>query len=104
MSDPTFSDVDFKNKMALVWTTLKNESFEISRNSTYLKAIGFSIQTQTNIKCCPSVPSVLIALNWTKNYGFVNCILKIENDFVNRVAWHRDRFGKILTTDTNQWH
>ena len=24
MSDPTFSDIDFKNKMAWVWTTLKN--------------------------------------------------------------------------------
>ena len=23
MSDPTLSDIDFKNKMALVWTTLK---------------------------------------------------------------------------------
>ena len=25
MSDPTLSDIDFKNKMALVWTTLKFE-------------------------------------------------------------------------------
>ena len=24
MSDPTFSDIDFKNKMAWVWTTLKD--------------------------------------------------------------------------------
>ena len=24
MSDPTRSDIDFKNKMAWVWTTLKN--------------------------------------------------------------------------------
>ena len=24
MSDPSFSDIDFKNKMAWVWTTLKN--------------------------------------------------------------------------------
>ena len=23
MSDPTFSDIDFKNEMGLVWTTLK---------------------------------------------------------------------------------
>ena len=23
MSDPTFSDIDFKNKMAWIWTTLK---------------------------------------------------------------------------------
>ena len=23
MSDPSLSDIDFKNKMALVWTTLK---------------------------------------------------------------------------------
>ena len=26
MSDPTFSDIDFKNKMACVWTTLKNHN------------------------------------------------------------------------------
>ena len=24
LPDPTVSDIDFKNKMALVWTTLKN--------------------------------------------------------------------------------
>ena len=33
MSDPTLSDIDFKNKMAWVWTTLENWidqfSFEI---------------------------------------------------------------------------
>ena len=26
MSDPTVSDIDFENKMAWVWTTLKNRS------------------------------------------------------------------------------
>ena len=28
MSDPPLSNVDFKNKMAWVWTTLENENFE----------------------------------------------------------------------------
>ena len=29
MSDPPLSDIDFKNKMALVWTTLKELDVEI---------------------------------------------------------------------------
>ena len=29
MSDPTFSDIDFKNKMAWVWTTLNRVSSRI---------------------------------------------------------------------------
>ena len=28
MSDPPLSDIDFKNKMAWVWTTLKRTTFE----------------------------------------------------------------------------
>ena len=30
MSDPTLSDIDFKNKMAWVWTTLKNFFSDVS--------------------------------------------------------------------------
>ena len=33
MSDPTFSDIDFKNKMAWVWTTLKNFFYMINQKS-----------------------------------------------------------------------
>ena len=29
MSDPALSDIDFKNKMALVWTTLKKNRFRL---------------------------------------------------------------------------
>ena len=29
MSDPTLSDIDLKNKMARIWTTLKNIHFEL---------------------------------------------------------------------------
>ena len=29
MSDPSISDIDFKNKMALIWTTLKIEILEL---------------------------------------------------------------------------
>ena len=30
MSDPTLSDIDFKNKMAWVWTTLKIDPFGLN--------------------------------------------------------------------------
>ena len=36
MSDPPLSDIDFKNKMAWVWTTLKTDFKKIwSLNQTY---------------------------------------------------------------------
>ena len=35
MSDPTLSDIDIKNKMALVWTTLKMHSNWLSENEGF---------------------------------------------------------------------
>ena len=32
MSDPSLSDIDFKNEMAWVSTTLKNEEFTLNMN------------------------------------------------------------------------
>ena len=45
MSDPTLSDIHFKNKMALVWTTLKiqKKSFSDNKSELYLK--DFSAQS-----------------------------------------------------------
>ena len=39
MSDPTLSDIDFKNKMALVWTTLKGETVPMSMHFSILDSI-----------------------------------------------------------------
>ena len=35
MSDPTFSDIDFKNKMGWVWTTLKMKNVHGSLSKIY---------------------------------------------------------------------
>ena len=35
ISDPTFPDVDFKNKMAWVWTTLKTEIMKIDEIESF---------------------------------------------------------------------
>ena len=48
MSDPTFSDIDFKNKMAWVWTTLNDKNcnpFEdIVNGSVMIEEQQYTIQ------------------------------------------------------------
>ena len=52
MSDPNLSDIDFKNKMTWVWTTLKNENFEFSRN-LYLGAISWKFSNFYKMRLVP---------------------------------------------------
>ena len=35
MSDPTISDIDFKNKMALVWTNLNKKPLKLESQLCY---------------------------------------------------------------------
>ena len=43
MSDPPISDNDFKNKMTLVWTALKN-SENMPRQLTSISSVGSSVR------------------------------------------------------------
>jgi len=93
MSDPTFSDIDFRNKMALVWTTLQSlrpstsalldrplSLFRIFGSSTLSRMTGqFGSRTSTFAR-----PSTLSTADFHLGLGVISKI----NQFV---------FGRLLS-------
>ena len=73
MSDPTLSDVDFKNKMAWIWTTLNN-------SVTYLGELWILYR---------------IGLNWILSFGgsdfifsnFTSAKVEYNNEFIERSSF-----------------
>ena len=70
MSDPTVSDIDFKNKTASVSTTLKISSFCIS------SSFQLSIQTRDGLKI--GVGNIVIHLRWINvlTISLIHALLK----------------------------
>ena len=93
MSDPTLSDIDFKNKTDLVWTTLKNFDFE-------MLMLDFGVKTFEKFRVENLSPTPV--LNWFNSWCDLTCwatltithktmpqwLSLIKIDDVNRIFGH----------------
>ena len=51
MLDPNLSDIDFKNKMAWVWTTLNLARKKIIKKVFFAHFLNFSSMNSVTVKC-----------------------------------------------------